>query len=70
MCTEAVQDKADALLHLLNHSAGFCILNNFTGTVLGNKGRLWLGCVPSRPRPRGGTLWRCLLKPRKARASL
>lgn len=38
MCTEAVEDKADALFHLLNHSAGFCVLHDFTGAVLGGKG--------------------------------
>lgn len=37
VCTEAVQDKADALPHLLHHSAGFRVLNDFTGAVLGGK---------------------------------
>lgn len=45
VCAEAVEDEADALLHFLNHSAGFCVLNNFTGAVLGGRGqtRAWLG---------------------------
>lgn len=38
VCTEAIQDEADALPHLLHHPAGFRVLDDFTGAVLGGKG--------------------------------
>ena len=56
VCTEAVQDEADALLHLLNHSAGFCVLNDFTGAVLGGKGADGAGArVSEHPSGAGHT---------------
>lgn len=65
MSTEAVQDEADALLHLLNHPAGFCVLNDFTGAVLGGKGAAQgLAVNLAGPRPGPGTLlWSGTLKP-------
>lgn len=55
VCTEAVQDKADALLHLLNHSVRFCILNDFTGAVLRGEwaDRAWLWTQQAKARGLG-----------------
>lgn len=57
---EAVEDEADALLHLLNHSAGFCVLNHFTGAVLG--GRAQTGAWPWAQQGQGQGLG-ALLEP-------
>lgn len=48
---EAVKDEADALLHLLNHSVGFGVLNHFTGAVLG--GRTQTGAWPWAQQSQG-----------------
>lgn len=53
---EAVEDEADALLHLLNHPAGFCVLDDFTRAVLGGKGHMGLAVGLAGPGQGSGTL--------------
>lgn len=54
---EAVEDEADAFLHLPNHPAGFCVLNHFTRAVLGGKGHMGLAVGLAGPGQGSGTLW-------------
>jgi hypothetical protein len=37
VCTEAVKDEANAFLHLLYHPTRLCVLDRFTGAVLGGR---------------------------------